>query len=86
MHVHAHYSQQMASLGVGQPSTKEVAARRSADVRKKLSITAGALNEAGDEITGVDERADERQQEQQQSQRRREPNEDVFGRFFSARV
>ena len=51
MHVHANYSQQLASLAVSQPTTQEIAARRSAEVRKKLSIAAGALNEAGDEIT-----------------------------------
>jgi hypothetical protein len=82
MHVHANYSQQLASLGASQPTTQEIAARRSAEVRKKLSLAAGALNEAGDEITGVHARAEE----EQQRPKHREPNENEFGSLFSARV
>ena len=79
MHVHANYSQQMASLGAGQPTSQEIAARRSAEVRKKLSIAAGALNDAGDEITAVRRRSEE----QQESPKQRNADDDGFGQLFS---
>jgi hypothetical protein len=82
MHVHANYSQQLASLGAGRNDTQEIAARRAAEVRKKLSAASGRLlSESVEDISRVTPGNDERQDPQH-----REPDKEEFGRLFSARA
>ncbi len=87
MHVHANYSQQLASLGAGRNDTQEIAARRAAEVRKKLSAASGrVLSESGEEVAWVTPDNDERRNGERQNPQHREPEKEEFGRIFSARA
>lgn len=79
MHVHGNYSLQLASLGAGREESEKIAAKKAAEVRRKLSIASGALREVGDEVKAVTARPEERRGYQ-------EPESGEFGRLFSARA
>jgi PP-loop superfamily ATP-utilizing enzyme len=92
MHVHANYSQQLASLGVSREETREIAARRAAEVRKKLSAASGSiLSEIGEEVTVVaphngERHAGERRDDERLDPQQQQPEDEEFGRHFSARA
>lgn len=86
MHVHSNYSLQMANFGAGLPKTQEISARRSAEVRKKLSLAAGALSEGGDEVYSIGARAEEHPESPKHQSADEKTDEEAFGRLFSAKA
>lgn len=81
MHIHADYSLQLASLGISREEMREMATRRSAEVRRKLSAASNALGRE-DEVSAVPARS-ERQKEQEAAG---ELDSETFGRLFSVRA
>lgn len=82
MHVHAEYSLQLASLGASRDEIQEIAARRSAEVRRKLSLAAGTISDTGEGVSAVAPRTED----QHQSERQQDPDSDTFGRLLSVRA
>ncbi len=81
MHVHANYSLQLACLGDGGQETRQIAAKRAAEVRRKLSSPLSAMTGAGEAIHGASGRP-----EQDRERRQGEGDTGEFGRLFSARA
>ncbi len=82
MHIHPNNQLALASLGSAREEVQALQAKRAAEVRKKLSSAARAL-EAGDaESAAVIPRVDRRTYEGGQ----REVDEEAFPRLFSAKA
>jgi hypothetical protein len=53
MHVHANYNQTLATLGVGRDETQEMAARRAAEVRRRLAAADKLLSTDVEDVAFV---------------------------------
>ena len=53
MHVHANYSQTLATLGAGRDEVQEMAARRAAEVRRRLAAADKLLQADEDDVAFV---------------------------------
>jgi hypothetical protein len=53
MHVHANYSQTLATLGAGRDEVQEIAARRAAEVRRRLAAADKLLSPSVEDVAFV---------------------------------
>ena len=81
MHIHPNSTLLLAALGAGGEETREVQAKRAAEVRRKLSSTPHVLS-SSEEPSGHTLRAEERAYRRQAHQ----GEETSFGTLFSAKV
>jgi hypothetical protein len=83
MHIHANNSLQLAAIGVGREEVSEIAARRAAEVRKKLASAARMLDDSdSDGLFGPATRVERRSYEAAGG----EDEDGSFGRIFSAKA
>ena len=81
MHIHANNNLQLASIGSGREQAQEIAAKRAAEVRRKLSAASRSMALDQAEFSGT-ARVEARSYEGEQ----RKAEDDAFGRLFSAKA
>ena len=81
MHIHTNNSLQLASLGAGREEAQEIAVKRAAEVRRKLSIASRVIEDL-EAFSGAATRVEAHSYEADQ----RQGDDDAFGRLFSVKA